>query len=122
MKKPPFYKSLSAAFKGLFWMLKNERNFQLEIFAFLINVILIFWMKLNQLDSIIILFICGFVLVAEILNTGVEKICDFVEPNFHSKIGIIKDIAAGSVLLATLFAILIGGIIYWPYLENMLSS
>ena len=116
MQKPPFYKSLGYAFKGLMWMLKNERNFQLEIVAFFLNIILIFALKLNHLDSVIILLICGFVLVAEILNTAIEKLCDFSEPNFHSKIGIIKDISAAAVLLATLFAIIIGIFIYWKYI------
>jgi diacylglycerol kinase len=116
MRKPPFYKSLHYAFKGLIWMFRNERNFQLEFVAFLLNVILIFALKLNQLDSIIILLICGLVLVAEILNTAIEKLCDFVEPNFHLKIGIIKDISAGAVLLTTIFAVIVGLLIYWKYI------
>lgn len=121
MRKPPFYKSLQYAVKGLFWMVLNERNFQLEIVGFLLNIILIFSLKLNHLDSIVILLVCSFVLVAEILNTAIEKLCDFSEPNFHSKIGVIKDISAGAVFLATIFAIIIGVFVYWPYLEKILS-
>ena len=41
MKRPPFYKSVYYAFKGLFWMLKTERNFQLEVLALVINLFLI---------------------------------------------------------------------------------
>ncbi|MGS0746935.1 diacylglycerol kinase [Halpernia sp. GG3] len=122
MQKPPFYKSLGYAFKGLVWMFKNERNFQLEIIGLFINFFLIVFFKLNRIDIILILLICGFVLVAEVLNTGIEKICDFVEPKFHSKIGIIKDISAGAVLLSSIFAVIIGGLIYWPYLEKILAS
>lgn len=122
MHKSPFYKSLGYAFKGLVWMFKNERNFQLEIIGLFINFFLIVFFKLNRIDVILILLICGFVLVAEVLNTGIEKICDFVEPKFHSKIGIIKDIAAGAVLLSSIFAVIIGGLIYWPYLEKILAS
>lgn len=122
MKKPPFYKSLFVAFKGLFLMLKNERNFQLEIFAFLINIGLIIFFRINYIEASFIILVCGLVLTAEILNTAIEKLCDFAEPNFNPKIGWIKDIAAAAVLLATLFAIIVGVLIYWPYLENMLSS
>lgn len=121
MQKPSFYKSLRFAFKGLIWMIKNERNFQLEMLGFGLNIFLIFLLKLNRLDSIFILILCGFVLVSEILNTAIEKFCDFVEPNFNLKIGIIKDISAGAVLLSTFFAVIIGIFVYWPYLENMLS-
>lgn len=122
MRKPPFYKSLNYAFKGLVWMFRNERNFQLEVIALFINFFLIIFFKLHRIDAAVILLVCGFVLVAEVLNTGIEKLCDFVEPNHHSKIGIIKDISAGAVLLSTVFAVIIGGFIYFPYLEKMLSS
>jgi diacylglycerol kinase (ATP) len=58
----------------------------------------------------------GLVLGIEGLNTAVEKIADFVHPDFHERIGFIKDIAAGAVFLAALTAITIGCIIYFPYL------
>jgi diacylglycerol kinase len=122
MQKPPFYKSIYFTFKGLKWMFTNERNFQLEILGFLVNLFLIIILKLNVHDTILILLICGFVLVTEILNTVIEKLCDFIEPNFNLKIGIIKDISSGAILLATIFAVIIGIIIYFPYLENILSS
>jgi diacylglycerol kinase len=116
MQKPPFYKSLGYAFKGLVWMFKNERNFQLEIIGLFLNFFLIIFFKLTRNDAVLILLMCGFVLATEVLNTGIEKLCDFSEPNFHSKIGIIKDICASAVLLATLFSVIVGGLIYWPYL------
>jgi diacylglycerol kinase (ATP) len=48
------------------------------------------------------------------LNTAVEKIADFIHPNYHERIGFIKDIAAGAVFFAALTAIAIGLIIYIP--------
>lgn len=90
MKKPPFYKSLLYSIKGIFWMLKSERNFQLEVFALIINLFLIVYFKLNSTDVALILLVCFLVLIAETINTAIEKICDFVEPNFNKKIGIIK--------------------------------
>lgn len=56
----------------------------------------------------------GFVMSIEGLNTAVEKIADFIHPNYHERIGFIKDIAAGAVLFAALTAIIIGLIIYLP--------
>jgi diacylglycerol kinase (ATP) len=56
----------------------------------------------------------GLVLGIESLNTAVEKLADFVHPEFHNKIGFIKDIAAGAVLFAALAAIAIGLLIYVP--------
>ncbi|MNE58282.1 Prokaryotic diacylglycerol kinase [compost metagenome] len=48
------------------------------------------------------------------LNTAVEKIADFIHPNYHERIGFIKDIAAGAVFFAAITAIIIGLIIYLP--------
>ena len=115
MKKPPFYKSLLYSIKGIFWMLKSERNFQFEVFALIINLFLIVYFKLNSTDVALILLVCFLVLIAETINTAIEKICDFVEPNFNKKIGLIKDIAAGSVILATLLSIIVGVLVYRKY-------
>ena len=51
-----------------------------------------------------------------VFNTAVEKIADFIHPDYHERIGFIKDIAAGAVFFAALTAIAIGCIIYFPYL------
>ena len=115
MKKPPFYKSLLYSIKGIFWMLKSERNFQLEVFALIINLFLIVYFKLNSTDVALILLVCFLVLIAETINTAIEKICDFVEPNFNKKIGLIKDISAGAVILATLLSIITGVLVYNKY-------
>jgi diacylglycerol kinase (ATP) len=115
VKKPPFYKSLLYSINGIFWMLKSERNFQLEVFALIINLFLIVYFKLNSSDVALILLVCFLVLIAETINTAIEKICDFVEPNFNKKIGIIKDISAGAVILATLLSIIVGVLVYRKY-------
>ena len=96
-------------------MLKSERNFQLEVFALIINLFLIVYFKLNSTDVALILLVCFLVLIAETINTAIEKICDFIEPNFNKKIGLIKDIAAGAVILATLLSIIVGVLVYSKY-------
>ena len=116
MKKPPFYKSLYYSIKGVLWMLKSERNFQLEVLALLLNLVLIVYLQLNTTDKALILMVCFLVLIAEVINTAIEKICDFIEPNFNKKIGLIKDLAAGAVILATLLSIIVGLLVYPKYI------
>jgi len=53
-------------------------------------------------------------LVAESLNTAIEKIADFIHPEYHKQIGFIKDISAGAAFFAAIFAVIIGLIIYIP--------
>ncbi|MFT5078869.1 MAG: diacylglycerol kinase, partial [Candidatus Azotimanducaceae bacterium] len=60
------------------------------------------------------IFAIGLVMTAEGLNTASEEIANFVHPDFHNKIGYIKDVAAGAVFFAAIAAMVIAGIIYFP--------
>jgi len=98
-------------------MIKSERNFQIEFFAFLINIFLIFYLKLSTADTIFILTVSSGVLIAEIFNTAIEKICDIIQPEFDNKIGFIKDISAGAVLLTAVLSLIAGILIYGKYID-----
>jgi diacylglycerol kinase (ATP) len=58
----------------------------------------------------------GLVMSVEGVNTAVEYIADFVHPEHHKKIGLIKDVAAGAVFIAAITAICIAALIYGPKL------
>lgn len=120
MKKPPFHKSVQFSFKGLMWILKNERNFQIHTFGLIINLFLIVFLKLNTFETCLILLVSFIVLITESVNTCIEKICDYIQPEFDHRIGIIKDISAGAVILSAIIAICVGALIYWPYLQLFL--
>ena len=116
MRKPPIHKSFWNAIKGVIWMLKSERNFQIEVLALIINLFLIVYLKVTELDAAIILIVSFSVLSLEILNTCVEKICDIIQPDYDVRIKIIKDMAAGSVFIMALASIFVGVLIYAKYL------
>lgn len=115
MRKPSLYKSFGNAFRGIFFALQHERNFKIEISATLLNIALIFYLSLSTLQAFMVLMACALVLVAEAFNTALEKLCDVIQPEYDSRIKIIKDASAGAVLLATFFAVIIGFIVYLPY-------
>ncbi|SEW07438.1 diacylglycerol kinase (ATP) [Chryseobacterium wanjuense] len=118
MRKPPIHKSFFNAFRGVFLMIKHERNFQIELLAFFVNLFLIFYLKLSAIDTILILIASFGVLSAEIFNTAIEKICDIIQPEFDKRIGFIKDISAGAVLLMTAASVVVGVLVYWKYVFN----
>ena len=97
-------------------MLKSERNFQIEVFALLINLFLIVFLKLNTFDAAIILIVSFAVLSLEILNTAIEKVCDIIQPDFDLRIKVIKDISAAAVVLMALASVVVGVLVYWKYL------
>ena len=116
MRKPAFHKSVLNSVNGILQMLRSERNFQLEILALLINIFLIVYLKLSPEHAAIIFLVCFAVLSAEMLNTAIEKICDFVHPDFSERIGLIKDFSAGAVLLLAFVSVIIGLLIYPQYI------
>ena len=116
MRKPAFHKSVLNSVNGIIRMLRSERNFQLEILALLINIFLIVYLKLSPEHAAIIFLVCFAVLSAEMLNTAIEKICDFVHPDFSERIGLIKDISAAAVVLMALASVVVGVLVYWKYL------
>ena len=121
MKKTNLFQTFLNAIKGFILVLKTERNFQIEVFALIINIFLIFYFQLNIFETSIILIICFAVLVAELFNTAIEKFADFVEPNFNIEIGMIKDISAAAVLVSAICAVIVGGFIYFPHVVSFIK-
>ena len=62
------------------------------------------------------IMIFGFIISIEALNTGIEKICDFIKPDYNKRIGFIKDISAGAVSFAVIASLIAIVLIYYPYL------
>ncbi|WP_312078661.1 diacylglycerol kinase family protein [Chryseobacterium sp.] len=116
MRKPSVTRSFQNALTGIWLMLKSERNFQLEIIALVINLFLIIYLKLSTVDTALILMVSFGVLSAEIFNTAIEKICDFIHPQFDKRIGFIKDISAAAVIVMAILSVLVGVSVYWKYL------
>lgn len=102
------------AIKGAFLLLKTEHSIQVQTIIGLIMVAAGFYFNISSTEWILQIFAIGFVLATEGLNTAVEKLADFVHADFHTKIGFIKDIAAGAVFFAAITAVIIGCIIYIP--------
>ncbi|UTX49993.1 diacylglycerol kinase family protein [Chryseobacterium sp. MA9] len=122
MQKSPIHKSFLNAFRGVFMMIKTERNFQIELLAFFVNLFFIFYFRLNSTDAALVLIASFAVLTAEIFNTAIEKICDIIQPDFDKRIGFIKDIAAGAVFLTAIASVIIGILVYGKYVVRLMKT
>ena len=72
------------------------------------------------MEWIAVILCIGMVIGAELFNSAIERIVDLVSPQRHPLAGQIKDIAAGAVLICALTALIIGLIIFIPYLTRFL--
>ncbi|MEO7048116.1 MAG: diacylglycerol kinase family protein [Ferruginibacter sp.] len=112
MKK--FIKSFTYALSGIKYCLLHEQNFKIQIVAAVIAIILAAILKCSLSEWFVILLCIGMVLALEMMNSALEKICNMQQTTFHPVIKIIKDTAAGAVLIMSLISGICGGIIFLP--------
>lgn len=97
-------------------LLREELSFQVHaVFAFA-TVVLSFLLNISRTEFIIVILMIGAVLAVEALNTAIEELCDHVTPEQHPHIGKVKDLGSGASLLIGIAALVVGALIFLPYL------
>jgi diacylglycerol kinase (ATP) len=107
-------KSIGYAFKGACYLIKNEASIQVQFGLGIIITIAGFYYNLSASEWMIQIAVIALIMTIEGINTAIEEIADFVHPEYHKKIGLIKDISAGAVFIFAIAAVIIGLIIYIP--------
>jgi diacylglycerol kinase len=107
-------KSFVYAFEGIKTFLRFEPQALIHLTATILVIIAGFYFEINKYEWIAVFFSIGIVIVSEMLNTAIEKLTDMVSPEIHPKAKVVKDLAAGAVLLASIVAAVIGLIIFFP--------
>jgi diacylglycerol kinase (ATP) len=107
-------KSIGFAFRGAIKLITTEHSVMVQSSLAVIMIIAGFVFHISREEWMMQILAFGLVLGIESMNTAVEKIADFIHPEFHDRIGFIKDIAAGAVMFAALAAVAVGLLIYVP--------
>lgn len=102
------------ALKGAIKLITTEHSIMVQSSLAVVLIVAGFYFNISHEEWMFQTLAIGLVLSIEGLNTAVEKVADFIHPEFHQKIGFIKDIAAGAVFFAAMTAIAIGLMIYLP--------
>lgn len=108
-------KSFAYAIKGFLTALREERNIRIHLGVALIVIALGFWFEISATDWCIVLIMIGTVISAELLNTSLECLADFVTKDHHPGIGKVKDIASAAVLVLSLISVIVGIIVFAKY-------
>ena len=109
-------KAIFYSIKGAFLLLKTEHSIQAQSIIALLFIVAGFYFEISDIEWLFqVLAIC-LVLCAESLNTAIEKLAVFIDPDHNKKIGFIKDVGAGAVFFASIFALLT---IYMIYSEKL---
>jgi len=107
-------KGVKYACKGAFILLRTEASIKVQFFIAILLTMAGFYFDITKTEWMFQVFSIGLVMSIEGINTTIEEIADFIHPEFHNKIGLIKDVAAGAVFISAIAATIVGLIIYIP--------
>lgn len=113
------YKSILCAVTGIRSFFSKEVHGRLHLILALVAIIISLTCGLNTLEWLFILLSLTLVFVSEMFNTCIERIMDYINKDFDPRIKVIKDIAAGAVLVAAIFAIIVASVILLPKLFDL---
>jgi diacylglycerol kinase len=111
--------SFRHAGKGLVKAIKREQNLRIHFLIAIFVLLLAFYLKVNQLELIIIIILITLIFVLELFNSIFERLVDLLQPRIHHYAKEIKDINAAIVLVAAIGSAVVGLIIFLP---KILSS
>ena len=108
--------SFGFAFRGIFKFFQQEPNAWIHLAATTCVFIAAVYFDVSNSEMIALIIVSAFVWVAEIFNTVIERIMDFISVKKEPEIEFIKDLAACGVLISAITAIVVGAIVFIPKL------
>lgn len=108
-----FFKGFFYAFKGIVYTLTNERNMRVHL---VVAAYILFFAQFYNMSPekwALLLLTISAVFSLEMVNTAAERICDMYTKKKDERIRIIKDVAAGAVLISAIGAVCVGVFLFW---------
>ena len=116
-----FFNAVLFALQGIKQFFSRDRNGKIQMVIGVTAIILGVIVSLTPFQWLLVVFCIGLVISLEMINSAIERFCDLVTTDFHPGIKIIKDVAAGAVLMASITSLIIGLIIFIPALVLVLN-
>lgn len=112
MKSRSLIESFNYAVSGIIYTLKTEKNMRIHFIIATIVIILSLFFDFTRLELLILFFSIALVLIAEMINTAIERTVDLITEDYHPLARLAKDIAAGGVLIAALNSLIVGYLLF----------
>ena len=112
--------SFKFAFHGLWSLLKNEHNSRIHFLAAIVAIAMGLILKINPFEWSLLIIVIGIVFLTELLNTSLETLADFVDPEWNERIRKVKDYAAAAVLISAIISVVVGGLIFIPKILDLI--
>jgi len=115
-------KSFGYAISGIIKTFKEEQNLQIQVIIGIIIILVSFLLRIKLIEFCFILSSIFLIIIMEMINSAIERVTDVLKPRIHTYVKDIKDIMAGAVFISSVLAIIIGLIIFIPYLLKFLNK
>lgn len=109
-------RSFGYAFEGIRYLIWTQRNAQIHMCIAAIAVALGFALQISRGEWLALIIMIALVLAAEGANTAIEALVDLASPAYHPLAKVAKDVAAGTVLLTAIAAVVLGLVLFLPHL------
>ncbi len=109
-------KSFSCAGRGLAVFVRTTPNARIQLFILLLVVLGGLFFSIKSIEWLFLILASGMVLAAEAFNTAIEIDIDLTSPEYHPYARDTKDVAAGAVLISALTALMVGLVVFVPYI------
>lgn len=113
-------KSFGYAFRGIQYCFKTQLNFRIHLLAVALVTAAGFIFTISKTEWLVVIICCMSVITTEMINSAIEKLCNMVTTETNSTIKIIKDVAAGAVLLCAMASVAAGAIIFLPKIVELI--
>lgn len=114
--------SFNYAVAGIIYTLKTQKNMRIHFSAMVLILVLSLFFNFSKLELLSLFFAISLVIIAEMINTAVEKTVDMVTKEFHPLAKIAKNVAAGAVLVAALNSIMVGYLLFFDRVNPFAKS
>jgi diacylglycerol kinase len=109
-------RSFRYAVRGIVLTFKSQHNAWIHAAATIVVLVGAYWLEVSHTHWCIIILTCAAVWTAEALNTAFEFLADATTKEFNPVVGQAKDVAAGAVLITAFAAVVVGILVFTPYL------
>jgi len=113
--------SFRHAGRGLWLLVASQWNFRIHLFAAAVAIGLAAFFRFALFEWLILVITIAIVLVAEAINTALERTNDLHQPGLDPIARDAKDLAAAAVLLSAIAALVTGTILFVPRLWHLLA-
>ncbi|WP_352419857.1 diacylglycerol kinase [Proteiniborus sp.] len=124
MKVRKLIDSFNYAVSGIIYTLKTQRNMRIHYIAAILVLFLSLFLNFTRIELLMLFFTIALVIVAEMINTAIEKAIDLFTQEYNILAEISKNVAAGAVLIAAINAIIVAYLLFFdrvnPFAEKMI--